>query len=221
MKRKRPSPLIVVRGLLAETSEAQVICFIVAFNISKVAEALAPYISTSTVGAFEYVRLVRDRAGRSKGIALIRCHSLQAAQTLILTQERVGGHLLVGGPQCPVNLDYGHENPIVEVNDDWLCRSCSARNYPKRLKCHRCQVPRNNAFDPGPVIPVGIDGSDDISSTPSRFLLLRNLSIEHCVSAERLLSDLGPGPNRIFLSLDPEHEPLGFAFVEYPSVISC
>ncbi|KAG5437901.1 hypothetical protein PCK2_000981, partial [Pneumocystis canis] len=121
-----------------------------------------------------------------------------------------------------VRISYSKENR--GEDDGWICNCCGINNYPRREVCFRCGLAKQDATVTGNLThsaPLVLnDGSQDVSTTPSQFLLLRKLDP---LTTEELIvkgmAKLQVPIVRVLLIRDRmTRQSWGFAFVEYVDV---
>lgn len=78
----------------------------------------------------------------------------------------LGSHPIIEINDASPWLEFGFEHS----EDDWTCKYCHNINFQNRDVCFKCSKRRSAA-------PVKLtnEGWDDISTNPTRFLLLRNI----------------------------------------------
>lgn len=95
----------------------------------------------------EAVRLLRDKVtGESRRFAFVEFASIEAAQQYLYycngSVELDGAHVEVvfgKSPGSPV-LAQKPLNPNAAAKRDWLCPSCSYKNFERRDLCLRCNT---------------------------------------------------------------------------------
>ena len=131
--------------------------------------------------------------GLSKGMFVVKFRSVEDAATFL--DRHYTSPLLIDGSLFLA--DYG----IDKRDDDWRCSSCHATNYAWRQACHACQRSRVSPLEAQStshacedVSVESLNGSNDISPSPTKFLLLRGLPVsatkKHVCSLSRLFADL-------------------------------
>lgn len=53
--------------------------------------------------------------------------------------------------------------------DDWVCDGCSNRNYARRSKCNRCQLPRPGFTPPVRKFPAGVLSKEAIEKSAGQY----------------------------------------------------
>lgn len=53
--------------------------------------------------------------------------------------------------------------------DDWVCDGCSNRNYARRSKCNRCQLPKPGFTPPARKFPAGVLSKDAIEKSAGQY----------------------------------------------------
>ena len=81
---------------------------------------------------------------------------------LSLSTSRVGGGGVGGGGGGTAGVDL--------PDADWMCAKCSGRNFKRRENCFKCGLSKAES-----VRMVSQDGNQDVGSTPSTTVLLREL----------------------------------------------
>jgi hypothetical protein len=82
--------------------------------------------------------------------------------------------------------------------DSWECSYCHAQNYHWRLNCFKCLVPRSTTRTIGGVEndTTVVAGEQDISKAPTKFLLLRALTLDSSAKSVSELVDKVDLPHR-------------------------
>ncbi|KAI8901674.1 hypothetical protein BC833DRAFT_576842, partial [Globomyces pollinis-pini] len=115
----------------------------------------------------ESSRLIRDRdTGKSKGYAFVNFPSTEVAE------EWVNNHLpTISIDGFPVRIEYS-KPPTTDV-DDWECVQCGGINFKRREACYRCRLPKMFNYEVEEKLVN--DGTTDIGSIPSNYLLFQGL----------------------------------------------
>ncbi|KAG5513983.1 hypothetical protein PMAC_000605 [Pneumocystis sp. 'macacae'] len=162
-------------------------------------------------------RLIRIGTDESRCFAFAKFISVEHARQFI---DAHFPYLYMGNNR--VRISYSKENR--GDDDGWICRSCGINNYPRREVCFRCGLAKQDATVAGNLThaaPLVLnDGSQDVSTTPSQFLLLRKLDP---LTTEELIvkgmAKLQVPIVRVLLIRDRmTRQSWGFAFVEYADV---
>ncbi|QSL64605.1 hypothetical protein MERGE_001906 [Pneumocystis wakefieldiae] len=169
-------------------------------------------------GQIENVILIRHKETReSRCFAFAKFISLEHSKQFI---ENNYPFLYIGNHR--VRISYSKENKWDD--DGWICYSCGINNFPRREVCFKCGVPKQDVATAGNLThsaPLVLnDGSQDIATTPSQFLLLRKL--DHLTTEELIvkgMAKLQVPIVRVLLIRDRmTRQSWGFAFVEYADV---
>ncbi|KAG5438924.1 hypothetical protein PCANB_002254 [Pneumocystis canis] len=192
-------------------------------NIQVIFQGLDPYVVETDLqqvieelgGQIENVVLIRHRETReSRCFAFAKFISVEHARQFI---DAHFPYLYMGNNR--VRISYSKENR--GEDDGWICRCCGINNYPRREVCFRCGLAKQDATVTGNLThsaPMVLnDGSQDVSTTPSQFLLLRKLDP---LTTEELIvkgmAKLQVPIVRVLLIRDRmTRQSWGFAFVEY------
>ncbi|KTW30316.1 hypothetical protein T552_00789 [Pneumocystis carinii B80] len=195
-------------------------------NMQVILQGLEPHMNEIDIqraiegqgGEIESVILIRNRETReSRCFAFAKFISVEHSRRFI---EGNYPYIYIGGHR--VRISYSKENKWEE--EGWICFSCGINNYPRREVCFKCGVVKQDVTVAGNLTHsaplVQNDGSQDIATTPSQFLLLRKLDV---LTTEELIvkgmAKLQVPIVRVLLIRDrATRQSWGFAFVEYADV---
>ncbi|XP_076344248.1 RNA-binding protein 5-like isoform X2 [Tachypleus tridentatus] len=201
-----PNNTIMVRGLAPHISEADLRNEVTRYGLEP-----------------KDIRLMRKKykdTGASRGFAFVEFLLLSEA---VRWKELTQSVLIFGGDyRATLHYSIPKDGSGPKRNDvnraDWSCSKCGLNNFRRRDACFKCNSPREEAEE---VKRQSGDGFEQISSTPSNALLLRNLDV--LTTEERVLSVLGQLTSLPIKSLGIAKDPLtntsrGFCFVELHSI---
>ncbi|XP_022248401.1 RNA-binding protein 5-like [Limulus polyphemus] len=201
-----PNNTIMVRGLAPHISEADLRNEVSRYGLEP-----------------KDIRLMRKKykdTGASRGFAFVEFLLLSEA---VRWKELTQSVLIFGGDyRATLHYSIPKDGSGPKRNDvnraDWSCSKCGLNNFRRRDACFKCNSPREEAEE---VKRQSGDGFEQISSTPSNALLLRNLDV--LTTEERVLSVLGHLTSLPIKSLGIAKDPLtntsrGFCFVELHSI---
>ncbi|RVE73397.1 hypothetical protein OJAV_G00048970 [Oryzias javanicus] len=152
------------------------------------------------------IRLMKKRAGISRGFAFVEFYHLQDSTRWMETNQK---KLVIQGKS--VAVQYSNRRQKFE---NWLCHSCGLYNFRKRVKCYRCGTGKTgessagNGSSPEPQQAGEITGDTIIlrniapASTVEGILNILAPFANLSTSNVRLIKDKQTGQNR------------GFAFVQ-------
>ncbi|KAM4588489.1 RNA-binding protein 5-like isoform 2-T3 [Odontesthes bonariensis] len=155
------------------------------------------------------IRLMKKRAGISRGFAFVEFYHLQDSTRWMETNQN---KLVIQGKSIPV-----HYSNRKQKFENWLCNSCGLYNFRKRVKCYRCGAGKTgeSSAGNGPVVE---------SQQPAEFsgdtIILRNIG--PLSSVDGILNLLAPYANlsssNVRLIKDKQTgQNRGFAFVQLSS----
>ena len=108
--------------------------------------------------------------GKSKGIALVKFKTIDDSISFLKLYPVIE----INGSSSWFEFGFEHSG------DDWTCKFCHNINFHSREVCFKCSSSKPVLFAP----PIN-DGRDDVSTSPTRFLLMRNL--DDYLTAQKVL----------------------------------
>ncbi|GAO52468.1 hypothetical protein SAICODRAFT_171139 [Saitoella complicata NRRL Y-17804] len=193
-------------------------------NIQVIFQGLEPHTVESDLqrvleeqgASVESVVLIRDKETKeSRCFAFAKFVSVEHARQYV---EQHYPYMAMGPNQHRVKIAYSRETRGGE--EGWTCKSCETLNYSRREACFKCNLAKTDSEGTltrslPPSIPIN-DGTRDSATSPSQFLLLRNLdplTTEPLIA--RAITKLHTSATRILLVKDrATRVSWGFAFVE-------
>uniref|UniRef100_A0A3P9KBY0 RNA binding motif protein 5 n=1 Tax=Oryzias latipes TaxID=8090 RepID=A0A3P9KBY0_ORYLA len=152
------------------------------------------------------IRLMKKRAGISRGFAFVEFYHLQDSTRWMETNQK---KLLIQGKS--VAVQYSNRRQKFE---NWLCNSCGLYNFRKRVKCYRCGTCKTGESPGGNGLNIEPQQAGEI---PGDTIILRNIAPASTV--EGILTVLAPFANlstsNVRLIKDKQTgQNRGFAFVQ-------
>ncbi|KAK9452302.1 uncharacterized protein V1518DRAFT_425246 [Limtongia smithiae] len=179
----------------------------------------------------EKITIIRDRLTKvSRGFGFARFITLPEAIRFVDDNFAAG----VICKSSKMRILYSRDM-TAQDEDNWVCRSCDAVNFPQRNECHKCSAPKREAISgtassaatilrlAHAAKPPKNDGAGDVSTVASQFLLLRG--IPKAVNETQLAAAITTlALKRVFRRILLARErasgrSLGFAFVEYATAV--
>ncbi|BFZ64548.1 hypothetical protein YB2330_005695 [Saitoella coloradoensis] len=155
----------------------------------------------------------------SRCFAFAKFVSVEQARQYV---EKHYPYMTMGSNQHRIKIAYSRETRGEEQG--WTCKSCETLNYSRREDCFKCNLAKTDSEGTltrslPSSIPIN-DGTRDSATSPSQFLLLRNLdplTTEPLIA--RSITKLHTSATRILLVKDRATSvSWGFAFVEFKDV---
>ncbi|XP_055545406.1 RNA-binding protein 5-A [Wyeomyia smithii] len=182
---QKPNNKIIVRGLAAHITEANINCDLIQCGL----QAL-------------HVRLIRrKKTGASRGFAFVEFRTEEEATRWICYKQGVlnfNDHRAV--------MQYTYSLPAeMRAKDkpqtDWYCAKCGVFNFKRRENCFKCFASREESEKGG-------EGSDEISNILTKKIMLRNLDVltnEESVlcAMQEKIPDLVSKISKIMICRDP------------------
>ncbi|XP_024125736.1 RNA-binding protein 5 [Oryzias melastigma] len=152
------------------------------------------------------IRLMKKRAGISRGFAFVEFYHLQDSTRWMETNQK---KLVIQGKS--VAVQYSNRRQKFE---NWLCNSCGLYNFRKRVKCYRCGTGKTGESSAGHVLSSEPQQAGEITGDT---IILRNIATASTV--EGILNVLAPFANlstsNVRLIKDKQTgQNRGFAFVQ-------
>ncbi len=154
----------------------------------------------------ERVYIPTDSQNKLKSFAFARFNNLEDAEWLV---ENNYPHIWIARTQ--LGIDYS----IYPLIDDWTC-ICNHK-HTRHFPCARCNMPPPRDFRSAD-LPVKNDGSTDLSTSASSFLLIRGF--KSSTTAQQLYDEVVKTCpiKQVLLICNRETNASQFAFVEYHNV---
>ncbi|XP_055595162.1 RNA-binding protein 5-B-like isoform X2 [Uranotaenia lowii] len=147
---QKPNNKIVVRGLAAHVTEADIYSDLIQCGL----QAL-------------HVRLIRrKKTGASRGFAFVEFRTEEEATRWISYKQ---GMLMLDDHRAIMQYTYSLPAEMrSKPQTDWYCAKCGVFNFKRRENCFKCFASREESEKGG-------EGSDEISNILTKKIMLRNL----------------------------------------------
>ncbi|CAG9798585.1 unnamed protein product [Chironomus riparius] len=147
---EQPNNKVIVRGLPAHITEADIQCDLIQSGLKPVS-----------------IRLIRKKStGVSRGFCFVQFSSVDEARTWI--EKKQGVLLLQDQHRAIIQYSFMKENDgqYDKIQTDWYCGKCGVFNFKRRENCFKCNASRQES---------GSEGFDEISTVLTKKIMLRNL----------------------------------------------